>query len=369
MPKKDYYEVLGIEKSASSEDIKKAYRRLAMKHHPDRNEGGKESETKFKEINEAYEVLSDDGKRERYNRFGHEGVQGGSGGSGFSDIFGDVFGDIFGGGGSSSSSSRPRQGASLRYSVTISLKEAVYGVEKEIEVPSIEECTICEGSGNRAGSTPKSCGHCQGSGQLRMQQGFFVIQQTCDRCAGAGQIKDPCKECKGQGRTASKKKLKVKIPAGVDNEDRIRISGEGEMGYNGGPSGDLYLEIEVEDNSIFEREGNDLHCKIPVPFLICILGGEVEVPIMGGKEKLKIPAGTSSGKVFRLKEKGVKSVRSRVQGDLFCEVLADIPVDLNPAQEALLKKFNESLQIDPVEVHRSTETQQWFDAAKQFFDN
>jgi molecular chaperone DnaJ len=364
MSKIDYYETLGVERGASDDDIKKAYRRLAMKHHPDRNDGDSEAESKFKDVKEAYEVLSDVSKRELYDRFGHEGLQGGGGG--FSDIFGDVFGDIFGSDRRESSSTRPRAGASLRYPVKIALEEAVYGIEKEVEVPSIAECKVCVGSGCRPGSTPRACADCHGSGQLRMQQGFFMIQQTCDRCQGEGVIKDPCKECKGQGRVTAKKVIKVKIPAGVDNEDRIRISGEGEVGYNRGPPGDLYLEVTVEENAIFEREGNDLHCKVPVPFIICVMGGEVQVPTMAGKETLKIPAQTASGKVFRLKGKGIKSVRSRVQGDLFCEVLVDLPVNLNSAQEGLLTKLSESIAQDPIK-HRSIETQNWLETAEKFF--
>jgi molecular chaperone DnaJ len=364
MSKTDYYEILGIARGASPDEIKKAYRRLAMKHHPDRNDGDLDAESKFKDINEAYEVLSDSNKRERYDRFGHEGLQGGGGG--FSDIFGEVFGDIFGSDRSSSSANRPRAGSSLRYPIKITLEEAIDGIEKEVDVPSISECNGCRGSGNRVGSTPHTCRDCHGSGQLRMQQGFFMIQQTCNRCQGEGMIKDPCKECKGQGRVAAQKVIKVKIPAGVDNEDRIRISGEGELGYNGGPPGDLYLEITVEAHPIFEREGNDLHCKVPVPFITCILGGEVSVPTMMGKESLKIPAETSSGKVFRLKGKGIKSVRSRVQGDLFCEVLVDLPVKLNTIQEGLLQKLGDTIVQDPIK-HRSIETQNWLDTAEKIF--
>jgi molecular chaperone DnaJ len=374
MSKSDYYEVLGVERNASDADIKKAYRRLAMKFHPDRAGDDAQAEGKFKEAKEAYEVLSDQQKRAAYDQFGHAGVDqsmggGGFGGGGFeggnfSDIFGDVFGDIFGGG--RGGGQRASRGADLRYGLQISLEDAVNGTEVKIRVPTWVTCNTCHGSGAKEGSSPKTCGTCHGQGQVRMQQGFFSVQQTCPACHGRGTVIDnPCGDCRGQGRVQEQKTLSVKVPAGVDNGDRIRLSGEGEAGEHGAPAGDLYVEVQVKEHPIFQRDGAHLYCEMPISFTRAGLGGEMEVPTLGGKVKLKIPAGTQTGKMFRIRGKGVKPVRGGAQGDLICRVLVETPVNLTSRQKELLQELDESMS-DSGSKH-SPQSHSWLDGVKKFF--
>ena len=358
MAKRDYYKVLDVPKTATEAEIKKAYRRLAMKFHPDRNPNDKESEELFKEAKEACEVLTDPHKRAAYDQYGHAGVEaasraggsargGGFGpGDAFSDIFGDVFGDIFG---SSRRGGRSQvfRGADLRYELELELAEAVFGHTVEIEVPKLVECDVCHGSGAAKGSTPAACDTCGGSGQIRISQGFFQLQQTCPRCRGMGTIiKNPCDTCLGQGRIRRTRKLSVKVPPGVDTGDRIRLGGEGEAGRNGGPPGDLYVEVHVREHSIFERDGEHLSCEVPVSFATAALGGTVEVPTLDGNVTLKIPAETQSGRMFRLRDKGVKPVRGGARGDLFCRVVVETPAHLSAEQRELVRKLDESLKRD-----------------------
>jgi len=376
MSKRDYYEVLGVSKDASERDIKKAYKRLAMKYHPDRTAGDKELETKFKEVKEAYEILTDDQKRQMYDQYGHAAFeQGGGGGHGgfggghgdFGDVFGDVFGDIFGGGGGRRQS-RQQRGSDLRYNMDLTLEEAVRGKEVEIKVPTWVSCDPCDGSGAKAGSKPKTCTTCHGAGQVQMRQGFFAVQQTCPTCQGQGQIiSDPCNSCHGQGRVEKTKTLSVKIPAGVDTGDRIRLSGEGEAGVHGAPAGDLYVQVSVRGHDIFVREGNNLYCEVPISFTTSGLGGEIQVPTLDGRAKLKIPSETQTGKMFRMRGKGVKSVRSGAQGDLICKVVIETPVNLNERQRELLKELEESMGTDSSK-NRPKE-QGFFDGVKKFFDD
>jgi molecular chaperone DnaJ len=373
MAKRDYYEVLGVSKSASADEIKKAYRRLAMKYHPDRNKGGGDSEGKFKEAKEAYEVLRDADRRATYDRFGHEGLRGagmgGPGGfsaEGFSDIFGDVFGDIFGGGGRRSGRQVFR-GADLGYELRLDLEKAVHGDTVTIDVPSQVTCESCDGSGAKKGTTPDQCSTCGGAGQVRMQQGFFSIQQTCPACKGAGTIiSDPCDDCHGRGRVRKTRTLSVKVPAGVDAGDRIRLAGEGEAGRNGGPPGDLYVEIRLEPHKIFMRDGADLSCEVPISFATAALGGEVELPTLDGNVSLKVPAGTQSGKVFRLRGKGVTTVRDPRTGDLFAKVAVETPVNLTNEQRDLLSKFDTTVQSGGDKHSPRADT--WFDTVKRFFE-
>ena len=381
MAKRDYYEVLGVNKSADAAELKKAYRRLAMKYHPDRNPDDKEAEVKFKEAKEAHDVLSDASKRSAYDQFGHAAFEGGMGGGGaggfggaggagaggFGDMFGDMFGDIFGGGGGGGRQ-RQRRGADLRYNLELSLEDAVRGTEVNITVPRMTTCDTCDGSGARKGSTPTQCGTCHGQGQVRIQQGFFSVQQTCPHCNGKGTvISDPCGTCHGKGLVKENKKLSVKIPAGVDEGDQIRLSGEGE-GVSGGVSGDLYVSVSLKKHSIFTREGVDLHCSVPVSYSTLALGGELEVPTLDGRAKLKIPAGTQSGKMFRLKGKGTKNVRNTGYiGDLYCEVNVETPVNLTIRQKELLKEFDASLGEGGSK--HSPEGSSWSDKIKSFFDD
>ncbi len=373
MAKRDYYEVLGVSKSASADEIKRAYRRLAMKHHPDRNKDDSGSEGKFKEVKEAYEVLRDSDKRAAYDRFGHDGLRGagmgGPGGfsaEGFSDIFGDVFGDIFGGGGRRGGPQVFR-GADLGYELRLDLERAVSGDTVTIDVPSQVSCDVCDGSGAKKGTTPAQCSTCGGAGQVRMQQGFFSIQQTCPACKGAGtMISDPCESCHGRGRVRKTRTLSVKVPAGVDDGDRIRLSGEGEAGRNGGPAGDLYVEIRVNPHKIFARQGSDLSCEVPISFSTAALGGEVELPTLEGNVALKVPAGTQSGKVFRLRGKGVTTVRDPRKGDLFARVAVETPVNLTNDQKELLRKFDKKVQAGG-DKH-SPRADSWFDTVKRFFE-
>ena len=373
MAKRDYYEILGVERSADEREIKKAYKRLAMKFHPDRNPENPESEEKFKEAKEAYEVLSDAQKRAAYDKFGHAGVDpnqagpGGFGGSAdFGDVFGDIFGDIFGGG---RRSQRAARGADLRYNMELTLEEAVRGVSKEIKVPTLVECDECHGSGARTGTSAQTCPTCHGSGQVQMRQGFFAVTQACPHCHGKGKIiTDPCRKCHGDGRVQKTKTLSVKIPAGVDTGDRIRLAGEGEAGEFGAPAGDLYVQVHVKDHPIFVRDGNNLYCEIPISFTTAALGGEVAVPTLDGRLMLKIPAETQSGRMFRLRGKGVRSLRSGAEGDLLCKAVVETPVKLSDEQKELLKQLEDSLNGSGVKTHKP-KAEGFFEGVKRFFDD
>lgn len=371
--KEDFYKLLGVDRNASDAEIKKSYRSKAMKFHPDRNaDNPEEAEVKFKQIKEAYEVLSDPKKRAAYDQFGHAGVDqsmgGGRGAEGFGDIFGDVFGDIFGGGGGGRQqrSNGTQRGSDLRHSIEITLEEAVAGVEKKIRIPVLVGCIECSGSGAKKGSSPVICSTCHGHGQVRMQQGFFSIQQACPTCRGTGkQIKDPCGKCHGQGRVQDIKTLSAKIPAGVDTGDRIRLAGEGEAGERGGPSGDLYIDIQVKQHAIFTRDGANLYCEVPISFVTACLGDEIEVPTLDGKVLLKIPAETQTGKSFRLRGKGVKQVRGGPVGDLLCKVQIETPVNLTSDQKAIIQKLGDALTSSG--KHHSPQESSWLDSIKNFF--
>ncbi|HHU94268.1 MAG TPA: molecular chaperone DnaJ [Alcaligenaceae bacterium] len=376
MAKRDFYEVLGLAKNASKDDIRKAYRKLAMKYHPDRNPDSKEAEDKFKEVKEAYEILYDEEKRTAYDRYGHAGVDpngmggmgggAGMGGADFADAFGDIFGDIFGGGRRGGGGPRVQRGADLRYSLEISLEQAATGFDTEIRVPSWENCDTCKGSGAKAGTSPRTCTTCNGAGAVRMQQGFFSVQQTCPTCHGSGQeITDPCTSCDGVGRVRKTKTLQVNIPAGIDDGMRIRSTGNGEPGVNGGPSGDLYVEIHLKKHGIFERDEDDLHCELTIPFTTAALGGEIEVPTLTGRGEITIPEGTQAGKVFRLRGKGIKGVRSSYPGDLYCHIQVETPVRLSEEQKNILRQFEESLSGGG-DKH-SPQSQSWTDKVKRFF--
>ncbi|MDH2432205.1 molecular chaperone DnaJ [Pokkaliibacter plantistimulans] len=379
MSKRDFYEVLGLQRDASEQDIKKAYRRMAMKFHPDRNPDDSEAEAKFKEVNEAYEVLSDAQKKAAYDQFGHAGVDpnaaggfggGGFGGGSFQDIFGDVFGDIFGGGGGFARGGRggPQRGSDLRYTLELELEEAVKGCQKSLTIPSLSECDTCHGSGAKKGTQPQTCSTCGGAGQIRMQQGFFSVQQTCPACHGSGKvITDPCGDCHGRGRVEKTKTLSVKIPAGVDTGDRIRLSGEGEAGVQGGPAGDLYVQVSVREHPIFERDGKNLFCDVPVSIVDAALGGELEVPTLDGRVRLKIPTETQTGKQFRLRGKGVVPVRGGAAGDLICRIVVETPVNLTARQKELLQEFQATMK-DQDERH-APRTKSFFDGVKKFFED
>ncbi|KTD23756.1 molecular chaperone DnaJ [Legionella lansingensis] len=374
MEQQDYYELLGVSRSADEAEIKKAYRKLAMKYHPDRNSNNKEAEEKFKEIQKAYAVLADPQKRAAYDRFGHAGVDpsmggGGFGGfGGFGDVFEDIFENIFSGGRGHARGSRAQRGADLQFNVQLTLEEAALGKQIEITVPRHVTCQSCNGSGARKGSSPKNCETCNGIGQVRIQQGFFSIQQTCPHCHGEGKvITDPCTACHGQGRVRESKKLTVKIPAGVDNGDRVRLSGEGEAGIHGGPPGDLYVQVNIKAHAIFERHESDLYCEVPISFITAALGGTIEVPTLEGRVTLKIPSETQTGKTFRLRGKGMKSVRGHGMGDLLCRVVVETPVNLSREQKELLTKFQESLESSK-NTH-SPRSSSWFDGVKKFFED
>lgn len=376
MSKRDYYEVLGVEKSAAERDIKKAYKRLAMKYHPDRTQGDKAMEEKFKEVQEAYEILTDSQKRAAYDQYGHAGVDpnrghgGGHGAGDFGDIFGDVFGDIFGGGRGGGRQSRAARGSDLRYNLELSLEEAVRGKSVEIRVPTLAECDTCDGSGAKKGSSAKTCTTCHGQGQVQMRQGFFAVQQACPTCGGKGKIiTDPCNKCHGQGRVEKTKTLSVKVPAGVDTGDRIRLSNEGEAGENGAPAGDLYVQVHVKQHKIFERDGNNLYCEVPLSFTRAAIGGEIEVPTLEGKVKLKVTPETQTGKMFRLRNKGVKSVRSGSVGDLICKVVIETPVNLNGRQKELLEELEESMGKGKETAKNRPKESGFFDGVKKFFDD
>ncbi|WP_395405016.1 molecular chaperone DnaJ [Pseudoduganella sp. UC29_106] len=373
MAKRDFYEILGVAKNSSEDDIKKAYRKLAMKYHPDRNPDNKEAEEKFKEVKEAYEMLTNPEKREAYDRYGHAGVDpnmggmGGGGFGGFGDAFGDIFGDIFGGGGRRSAGPQVYRGADLRYNLEITLEQAAHGFDTTIRVPSWDKCDTCHGSGAKPGTSPTTCSTCGGHGQVRMQQGFFSIQQTCPKCHGTGKIiPEPCPSCSGAGRIKRNKTLEVKIPVGIDNGMRIRSTGNGEPGTNGGPPGDLYVEIHIKPHPVFQREGDDLHCEMPISFAKAALGGEIEVPTLDGKVSFTVPEGTQSGKTFRLKGKGIKGVRSGYPGDLFCHVAVETPVKLNDRQKELLREFDRSTAEGGAK--HSPQTKSFMDKVKDFFE-
>lgn len=380
MSKKDYYDILGVGRDADEASLKKSFRRLAMKYHPDRNPDNKEAEEKFKEAKEAYDVLSNPQKRQAYDQFGHAGVQQGAGAgfgggeSPFGDIFEDIFGDIFGGARAAGGHARhgrrgpvPERGADLRYNLELSLEDAVFGKQVNIKVPTYITCETCTGSGAKKGSKPVSCTTCNGMGQVRMQQGFFTVQQTCPACHGGGQmIKDPCDSCSGQGRVKETKTLSVKIPAGVDTGDRVRLSQKGEAGTFGGPAGDLYVQIQVTDHDLFVRDGEDLHCEVPIDFVTASLGGEIDVPTLSGKVRLKIPAESQSGKIFRLRGKGVPNVRGRGNGDQLCEIKVETPINLSSEQKDLLKKFEQSL-TNSNKSHSPNATS-WLNKVKNFID-
>lgn len=372
MAKRDYYEILGVNRDASEEEIKKAYRRLAMKYHPDRNPDNPKAEELFKEAKEAYEVLSDRAKRQAYDQFGHAGVDPTAGGMGagfggmgsFADAFSEIFGDIFGGGRGRANVYR---GADLRYNLEITLEEAARGTETRIRIPTMVECDSCHGTGARKGSEPKVCPTCGGHGQVRIQQGFFSIQQTCPRCHGSGRyIPDPCPVCQGSGRVKQHKTLSVKIPAGVDEGDRIRLAGEGEPGVGGGPPGDLYVQIHIKPHPVFQREHDDLHCEMPISITTAALGGEIEIPTLDGVARIKIPPETQTGKVFRLRGKGIKGVRSSFPGDLLCHVVVETPVNLTERQKELLREFEE-ISRGNVGKHQP-KAQSWLEKVKEFFN-
>ena len=366
MSKRDYYEVLGVQRNATEAEIKKAFKKLAMKFHPDRNPDNKEAEDKFKEAKEAYDVLSDAQKRAAYDQFGHDGVAGMGGGYGAGGFggggasFSDIFGGARGGG------QRAYRGADLRYNLELSLEEAVAGTTVKIRVPTLVACEECGGSGAKKGTSPTTCPTCHGQGQVRMQQGFFSLQQACPRCHGSGKIiSDPCGSCHGEGRVQKQKTLSVKVPAGVDTGDRIRLSGEGEAGESGGPAGDLYVQISVREHAIFKRDGNDLYCEVPISFSTAALGGELDVPTLDGRVKLKVPAESQSGKLFRLRGKGVKSVRGAQVGDLLCKIMVETPVNLTSKQKELLREFDESMKGNG---KHSPKHHSWLDGVKKFFE-
>ncbi len=366
MSKRDYYETLGVARTASDEELKKAYRRCAMKHHPDRNPGDAAALEAFKECKEAYEVLSEPAKRRLYDAHGHaafeQGMGGGGGGHGAG--FGDIFGNIFGGGGPGRG---PRRGADIGYVMELDLEEAVAGIEKRIEIPTLAPCEPCKGTGSEDGKL-ETCTTCQGHGQVRMQRGIFTMQQPCPHCGGRGQtISNPCKTCHGNGRVEEEKVLSVKIPAGVDNGDRIRRAGEGEAGPAGTPPGDLYVEVRVRPHAIFQRDGDDLPCDVPIRISQAALGDSVRVPTLAGETEIRIPAETQTGKVFRLRDKGVKSVRSRKPGDLYCKVVVETPVNLTAGQRTLLEQFEATFSGEDARRH-SPRSSTFLDGVKGFWD-
>ena len=370
MAKKDYYEVLGVNRDAPEDEIKKSFRKLAMKFHPDRNPDNPKAEEHFKEAKEAYEVLTDANRRQAYDQYGHAGVDptqgmaGGAGMGGFGDAFSDIFGEIFGGGRGGGRQGVYR-GADLRYNLEIGLEEAARGTETKIRIPTMEECATCNGSGAKPGTQPQTCTTCNGRGEVRMQQGFFSLQQTCPRCHGSGKmVSTPCATCQGAGRVKQQKTLSVKIPAGVDEGDRIRLSGEGEQGVSGGPSGDLYVVIHIKAHQVFTREHSDLHCEMPVSFTTAALGGEIEIPTLDGHAKIKIPQETQSGQVFRLRGKGIKGLRSASHGDLMCHVVVETPVRLTERQKELLRELD---LINAQDARHNPRAKSWMDKVREFF--
>jgi len=377
MAKRDFYEILGVSKTASDDEIKRAYRKLAMKYHPDRNQGdaAKAAEEKFKEAKEAYEMLSDAQKRAAYDQYGHAGVdpnmRGGPGGAegfgGFGDAFGDIFGDIFGGGrGGARGGRQVYRGADLSYAMEITLEEAAAGKDSQIRIPSWDDCETCGGSGAKPGTSAKTCSTCHGSGSVQMRQGFFSVQQTCPHCHGSGKIiPEPCTSCHGQGKLKKQKTLEIKIPAGIDDGMRIRSAGNGEPGRNGGPAGDLFIEIRVKRHDLFERDGDDLHVQVPVNITTATLGGEIEVPTLAGKAAIDIPEGTQHGKQFRLRGKGIKGVRASYPGDLYIHVVVETPVKLTEHQRKLMKELDESFKKGGTK--HSPNEKGWFEKAREFF--
>ncbi len=376
MAKRDYYAVLGVDRDASEADIKKAYRRLAMKYHPDRNPDDASADQKFKEASEAAEVLTNQEKRAAYDQFGHAGLEaGGMGGANFNGSVTDIFSQIFGEGGLGSifgaaggARQAQRRGADLRYTLALDLAQAVRGDTVEIDVRVLADCAECDGSGARAGSRPSTCPDCSGAGKVRVSQGFFSLQQTCRRCGGEGQIiADPCRRCRGQGRVEKPKTLSVRIPAGVDEGDRIRLAGEGEAGPRGAPAGDLYVEVSVREHPIFQRDGKHLFCEIPVSFVDAVLGGDLEVPTLSGPVKLRVPPETQTGKLFRLRGKGVTPVRGGGVGDLLCRVVVETPVNLREEQKSLLREFK--LSLEGRSERHSPKEEGWFRGVKDFFES
>ena len=371
MAKRDYYEVLGVNRDASEDDLKRSYRRLAMKWHPDRNPDNPRAEEHFKEAKEAYEVLSDPNKRTAYDQFGHAGIDPQSGmgagaAGGFGDIFSDIFGEIFGGG--RGGRSTVFRGADLRYNLEVTLEQAAHGFETKIRIPAMSTCDTCKGSGARPGTAPTTCPSCRGAGQVRISQGPFSIAQTCPRCHGSGSIiPHPCGTCAGSGRVKLQKTLSVKIPAGVDEGDRVRLSGEGEPGVNGGPGGDLYVQVHIKPHPVFTRDHDDLHCEMPVSITSAALGGEISIPTLDGSAKIRVPAETQSGKTFRMRAKGIKGVRSQVPGDLFCHVVVETPVQLTSRQRELLREFEALSQQDS--ARHNPRAKGWFDKVKEFFES
>jgi len=375
MAKRDYYEILGVAKNASEDDIKKAYRKLAMKFHPDRNQGdgAKKSEEQFKEAKEAYEILSDSQKRAAYDQYGHAGVdqsmgrRGPEGFGGFAEAFGDIFGDIFGGAaGGRRGGAQVYRGSDLSYAMEITLEEAARGKETQIRIPAWEDCKVCEGSGAKPGTSAKTCPTCSGSGQVHLRQGFFSIQQTCPNCHGSGKIiPEPCTACNGAGRIKNNKTLEVRIPAGINEGMRIRSAGNGEPGTNGGPPGDLYIEIRIKAHEIFERDGDDLHCTVPVGIATAALGGAIEVPTLGGKAEIELPEGTQHGKTFRLRGKGIRGLRSSYPGDLYCHVAVETPIKLTESQRKLLRELDDSFKRGG--DRHSPNAKSWTDRVKDLF--
>jgi molecular chaperone DnaJ len=370
MSKRDYYDVMGVAKNASEAELKKAYRRLAMKYHPDRNPGDKRAEEAFKEAKEAYEVLSDPQKRTAYDQFGHAGVSAGAGAGagrgGFGDIFEDIFGDIFGAG--RGGAGRSYRGADLQYNLELTLEEAVFGTESKIRIPRLVTCKPCAGTGAKSGTQPQTCSTCGGVGQVRVQQGFFSIQQTCPRCHGRGKIiTQPCPSCHGKGQIEEQRTLSVKVPPGVDNGDRIRLSGEGEAGPHGGVAGDLYVQVHVKPHRLFTRDGNDLNCDVPVCFTSAALGGEMEIPTLDGRVSIRIPPGTQTGKIFRIRSKGVRPVRGGVQGDMLCKIHVETPVNLTKRQKELLEELDQTMQQGG--KRHSPKAEGWLDGVKGFFED
>ena len=372
--KRDFYEILGVPKNASDDEIKKSYRKLAMKYHPDRNQGDAAAEVKFKEAKEAYEMLSDAEKRAAYDQYGHAGVDpnmrgaaGAGGFGGFGESFGDIFGDIFGQARRQQAGGRQVfRGNDLSYAMDITLEEAAAGKKTEIRIPSYDECDTCHGTGAKPGTSAKTCGTCQGQGVVQMRQGFFSVQQNCPHCRGSGKIiSDPCSPCHGQGKVKRQKTLEISIPAGIDDGMRIRSTGNGEPGTNGGPPGDLYIEMRLQKHDVFQRDGDDLHCEVPISFTTAALGGEVTVPTLNGEAAIDLPDGTQTGKQFRLRGKGIKGVRASFPGDLYCHITVETPVKLTEHQRKLLKELDESLKKGGAK-HSPTEAG-WADKLKNLF--
>jgi len=377
--KEDFYELLGVAKGASQDDLKKAYRKLAMQYHPDKNPGDKKAEAKFKQINEAYDILKDEQKRAAYDRFGHAAFEQGGGGAGnraggfdfgggnagFADIFDEMFGEFMGGG---RRGGGPQRGSDLRYNLEISLEDAFHGKQATVKVASLHSCETCKGTGAEAGSKPVTCPTCRGHGKVRAQQGFFTIERTCPQCGGGGQtIEKPCKTCQGQGRVRKERTLNVNIPAGVEDGTRIRLAGEGEAGMRGAPQGDLYLFLQIKPHKLFHRENTDIYCRVPIAMTTAALGGSVEVPTVdGGRAKVTIPAGAQTGQQFRLKGKGMSVLRSSARGDMFIEAVVETPVNLTKRQQDLLKEFEGTGGADK---SHSPESAGFFAKVKELWDD